>query len=119
MTVATWLPAPALEVRAHRGRGDQTVIEAVGAVDGNTVGVLREALLPAVCHGTVVLDCSRVRFLARCGLHALAEADRAARVHGAAFRLAAPSPAVMLVLATLDTDALLDVYPDVLSALRD
>jgi anti-sigma B factor antagonist len=108
-----------LEVQLHRGARRETVVDAVGDLDLAFVDRLRKEILPAVERGTVVLDVSRVTFFDSSGLRALLEANHEARVHGAVFRVAAPSPAVARVFELTGALTVLEVYPDVEAALRD
>jgi anti-sigma B factor antagonist len=106
-----------LDVQVHRGARDTTVIEARGELDFDTARRLRSALLPAVEHGTVVLDVRQVSFFDCGALHLLLEATRRAHRHGAAFRLAAPSDRVDRLIRLAGADSTLEVFSDLKTAL--
>lgn len=108
---------PRLTVRVQHGAHGRVVIEVGGELDFAAVEGLRERLLPATEHGTVVLDMSGVTFCDSSGVRTLVEADQNARRHGGAFRVAAPSEHVLRVLALTKTDLTLEVFPDVDAAL--
>lgn len=108
-----------LNVQVHHGKGDVTVIEAIGELDLNSAQILRPALLDAVTHGTVILDAAGLIFCDSSGLRTLAEARQAARTAGAVFRLAAPSSPLLRVLELAGALVVFEVYPDVETALKD
>jgi anti-anti-sigma factor len=108
-----------LNVKLHRGARSETVVDAVGDLDLSFVDRLRHEILPAVERGTVVLDASRVTFFDSSGLRALLEANHEARIHGAVFRVAAPSAPVARVFELTGALSVLEVFKDVESALRD
>lgn len=87
-------------------------------IDLVSTDYLRTELLSAVEHGTVVLDLDGVAFCDSSGLRVLLEAARRAKTYGAAFRLAAPSAPVERLLDLTRADQVLEVFPDVDSALN-
>jgi anti-anti-sigma factor len=66
-----------------------------------------------------VLDPSGVGFCDSCGIRTLAEARQIALDEGTAFRLAAPSEAVIRVLELAGALEAFDIVPDVETALKD
>ena len=108
-----------LELQVCRGRSHATVITARGEIDLSSSARLREVLLAAVEQGTTVLDLAGVGFCDSHGLRVLAEADHAARARGAAFRLAAVSPAVTRVLELADSGEVFEQFADMETALKD
>jgi anti-anti-sigma factor len=116
-TAQPWQP-PGLTVREQHGAHARVVIEVSGELDFAAVGRLRSRLLPATEHGTVVLDMAGVSFCDSGGIRVLVEAERSARGSGGAFRIAAPSDAVRRVLDLTNLDQMLEIFPDVDSALN-
>jgi anti-sigma B factor antagonist len=104
-------------MRVSHGACARLVMEVGGELDLAAVNELRERLLPATEHGTLVLDMSAVTFFDSGGARILLEADQSARRHGAAFRVAAPSDSVRRVLAQTGTDQTIEFFADVESAL--
>lgn len=111
--------ASRLQLHIHRDRTGSTVIEADGEIDMATAPRLREELLTAVKNAVTVLDASSVSFCDSTGLRVLAEAHHAARELRTSLRLAAPSPAVMRVLALAGCLSVFHIYPDTDTALED
>ena len=109
---------PTLTLKAHQGAGGKTVLQVVGDIDLVSTDYLRAELLSAVEHGTVVLDLDGVAFCDSSGLRVLLEAARRAKTHGAAFLLAAPTAPVERLLDLTRADQVLEVFPDVASALN-
>jgi anti-sigma B factor antagonist len=109
----------ATRLNVSRSPRDAVVIEAAGEPDLASSPRLREVLLPAIEQGTAVLNASNISFCDSCGLRTLAEARHAARAHGATFRLAAPSEAVIRVLELVDALDIFDIFPAVETALKD
>jgi anti-sigma B factor antagonist len=110
--------APTLTLKAHQDAGGKTVLQVIGDIDLVSTDYLRTELLSAVEHGTVVLDLDGVAFCDSSGLRVLLEAARRAKTYGAAFRLAAPTAPVERLLDLTRADQVLEVFPDVDSALN-
>ncbi len=84
------------------------VVRVVGELDLATVGQLRDHLhqhLPGAGRG-VVLDCTRVSFLAACGIGLLVEITDRARADGIPLRLVAHSRLVLRALEVTGADEL-------------
>lgn len=111
--------ASRLHLRVCHGRSEATVIAASGEIDLVSSARLRAELLAAVESGTAVLDTADVSSCDASGVRALTTAERSARGHGAAFRLAGPSDAITRVLETAGVIDAFEVFPDVQAALED
>lgn len=109
---------PTLTIETHQGSDGETVLRVVGDIDLSSTDQLRAELLPALEHGTVVLDLAGVGFCDSSGLRVLLEADRRAKAHGTALRLAGPTAPVERLLQLTKAGDVLGVFPDVDSALR-
>jgi anti-sigma B factor antagonist len=84
------------------------------------VDQVRPALMEAAAAGRdVVLDMRAAGVVDSAGLGLLVRAHRAARQHGAALRLVAPTRYVMTVLHTMHLDGLFPIYPDERAALAE
>ncbi len=104
-----WAPEKFLTVTAlaSSARG-VVVLRVVGEVDLATVGWLREHLhkyLSSDYRG-VILDCTKVSFLAACGIGLLVEIAERARAEGMALRLVAQTPLVLRALEVALADQL-------------
>lgn len=109
--------APTLSVSAHSPSAGTTVVVAVGDVDLASADYLRGELLPAIERGTTVLDLGGVEFCDSSGLRVIMEMDRKARGTGASFRVAAPTAPVARLLGLTKAHEVLEVFPDVETAL--
>lgn len=98
---------------------DITVIAVRGELDMASSAELREHLLPAVEHGTAVLDLAGIEFCDSSGLRVLIEAVQRARARGADFRLAAVPAGVLCVFAMAGLDGYFNLYADVAASLED
>jgi anti-sigma B factor antagonist len=94
------------------------VLRVVGEVDLGTVEPLRECLRKYVPgdHRGVVLDCTRVSFLAACGIGLLVETADRARLGGMALRLVAPGRMARRILEVTLADQLVPHAPTVAEA---
>lgn len=108
-----------LDVRVEQDEESAaTVITTVGELDLSSADTLREILLKRVELGLVVLDMRGLDFCDSAGLRVLVEAERTARAHGAALRLAAVSESVDRVLEISGAHAVFATFPDVATALE-
>jgi anti-anti-sigma factor len=108
----------ALTVRVQRGAPHTTLVRVEGEIDVAAAVQLERALLPLVRHGAVVLEAAGITMLGSHGLRVLLAADRASRVHGGSFRIAAPSPALRQVLDVTQVSENLEVFDRLDDALR-
>ena len=76
------------------------VVQVAGEVDLSTIGRLREHLHEHVhgAHRAVILDCTRVSFLAACGIGLLLDIADQARAEGIALRLVVAGRRLLRVL---------------------
>jgi anti-anti-sigma factor len=97
----------------------RTVVRLAGALDAAAAPALRERLIGLLHPGLrlLVLDLSRVSSCDSAGLAVLIGAERRARVHGIAMRLAAPSDPVAKLLHRTGLDRNLTICPDLRGAL--
>jgi anti-sigma B factor antagonist len=110
-------PSP-LSVQVHYDDPRATVARAAGEIEQASVELLRGHLLPAARGGAVILDAAGISFCDFAGLRALLEAHRAARSHGNAFCLAAPSPALTRLCEITGADMVLEYHHDLETALK-
>ena len=97
---------------------DTALVAVVGRVDHQSAGQLEQALSgPIAGHGPVVLDFSGVEYISSVGLRVLMVAARQMRVRSAAFAVAALQPVVAEIFAISRFDRVLDVHPDLATAL--
>jgi anti-sigma B factor antagonist len=89
----------------------------VGELDFTSINRLRAVLLPLVARGTVILDAAGVTFCDSSGLHAVLRANRDARSHGRAFRVAAPPGPLTRVIELAGALDVVAVFPDTQAAL--
>jgi anti-anti-sigma factor len=94
------------------------VLQVAGEVELSTIGWLRERLREAVrgAHRAVVLDCTRVSFLAACGVGLLVEIADEARAGGVTLRLVVQGRRLLRVLEATGADGRLPVAATVAEA---
>ncbi|HEX9286299.1 MAG TPA: STAS domain-containing protein [Thermoanaerobaculia bacterium] len=99
-------------------RGHVTVVSVGGSVDGTTAGELTASLRGQVTGGNhrLVANLAGVDYTSSAGLRALLETVKEARQHGGDLRLAAVRPEVLRVLDLSGFTSILQVFPDVGSA---
>jgi len=110
---------PPLTILRSRSEGAE-VVAAIGEIDLSTVDSLRAALADATATTSVhsvVVDFSRVEFLATCGLNELIVAQQSAKQCGLRFLLVAPGRAVRRPLLATGLDQELSVHNSVADAL--
>ena len=107
-----------LFARRHRGpAGLFHVLELVGRVDSGNASLFESELTRIVgLGGPVVVDCSRLDFMASSGLRALVRGARSAR---SAFRVVGLKPNVRGVLAATGIDRIVDVRRSLAVAFSD
>jgi anti-sigma B factor antagonist len=109
-----------LRVR-HTLIGEATVVHVVGEIDAIMAPTLEREVRRACAQagpGTlVVLDLSKVNFLASAGLAVLASAQRSCRAQGRPSRVVAPHRDVLRPLALEGLDEMLDIVPSLAHAL--
>ena len=81
---------------------------------------MREALLSVLNLGAtaVIIDMTRTAFCDSAGVSALVRAQRRASASGARLRVATQSTTVLRLFSLLGLTTVIDVYPDVATALR-
>ena len=106
-----------MEIRVEK-RGPVAIVTIDGSVDGSTAGDLVSSLRQQVTAGSVqlVADLAGVDYTSSAGLRALLETVKEARLHGGDLRLAAVRREVLRVLDLSGFTSILQVYPDVDSA---
>lgn len=106
-----------MEIRVEK-RGPVAIVTIDGSVDGSTAGDLVSSLRQQVTAGSVqlVADLAGVDYTSSAGLRALLETVKEARLHGGDLRLAAVRREVLRVLELSGFTSILQVYPDVDSA---
>lgn len=94
------------------------VLRLVGEIDLVTIELLREYLHKYVPsdHCGVVLDCTRVSFMAACGIGLLVEIADQARAEGIALRLVAPGRVIRRALEITLADQVVQYAPTVAEA---
>jgi anti-sigma B factor antagonist len=99
--------------------GRTAVVALPAEVDITNADQVREDLLSVLNQGAVLLvaDLGTTTFCDSAGVSALARAFRRARASHSEMRLVVSTPAVRRVLAVTGIDRLLDIYPNVTSAL--
>jgi anti-anti-sigma factor len=115
-------PALPLALRTHEPRHGVVVVAAAGEIDLANRGALAAELAgpaddPAT--GVLVCDLSATTFLSCSGLSVLLDARARLTARGAALRVVTARSAVLRVLDATGQRAVLDVRPDVDSALCD
>jgi anti-anti-sigma factor len=108
-----------LDIHVHAYNSRFTVIEAAGDIDMGSAPRLREQLLSALERSDVILEAADIAFCDSSGLRTLVEAQQAAHAQNAAFRLAAPSEAVLRVMELAGTLEAFGIFPDLETALKD
>jgi anti-sigma B factor antagonist len=109
-----------MDIRVESDRSDgAAVVHVTGDIDLASADRLRDALLPLVKRGTVVVDGAEVTFCDSAGLRVILLANHEAREAHTAFRLVAPSEPLNRVLELAGALPLVDVFPDAGSALQD
>ena len=101
---------------------DTALVAVVGRVDHRSAAQLEQALAEAMApaggsQAAVVLDFSGVEYISSVGLRVLMVAARQMRVRSAAFAVAALQPVVAEIFAISRFDRVLDVHPDLATAL--
>ncbi len=106
-----------MEIRVEK-RGPVAIVSIDGSVDGSTAGDLVSSLRQQVTDGSVqlVADLAGVDYTSSAGLRALLEMVKEARLHGGDLRLASVRREVLRVLELSGFTSILQVYPDVDSA---
>jgi anti-sigma B factor antagonist len=106
-----------MEIRVEK-RGPVAIVSIDGSVDGSTAGDLVSSLRQQVTDGSVqlVADLAGVDYTSSAGLRALLETVKEARLHGGDLRLASVRREVLRVLELSGFTSILQVYPDVDSA---
>ncbi|MFA7430768.1 MAG: STAS domain-containing protein [Rhodospirillaceae bacterium] len=99
-------------------RGGARVVTLSGEIDLQTSPQVREAVLDSLRQGgAVVVDMGGIVYIDSSGVASLVEGFQVARRQGAAFILAAVSPAAMRVLQLARLDKVFTFQPDVETAL--
>ncbi|GAA1763006.1 STAS domain-containing protein [Luedemannella helvata] len=104
-----------------RNEPDHTVVVAHGDVYFDTVGPLRDVLLPlaAAERPRVVLDLANVSTCDSSGLNLMVQGHQLAARNGGWLRLAAPQPVVRLAFEVTNLTRLLAVYDSLAAATGD
>jgi anti-sigma B factor antagonist len=99
--------------------GRVAVVRMPEEIDVTIADEIREELLAVLNQGAsaLVLDMTRTTFCDSSGVGALVRAQRRASASGADLRVATDSPVVLRVFSLVGLGQLIDVYPDVSSAL--
>lgn len=106
-----------LDVRVRDAESSgAAVVEAFGELDFTSINQLRDALLPLLEQGVVVLDAAEITFCDSVGLQVILEAQHVARRNGAVFRLAAPSMQLTRVMDMAGASRAVEIFPDTESA---
>ncbi|MER7759698.1 STAS domain-containing protein [Streptomyces sp. NPDC097619] len=96
-----------LRAECRPGPPGTTVLALHGDADLHTAWVLAEGLRQALtgppAPSTLIVDCAGLRFCAAAGLNALLHARHTATDAGIGFRLIAPAPQLVRILAVTDT----------------
>jgi anti-sigma B factor antagonist len=100
--------------------GDVLVMEVSGRLDNDTSQFFFDCLQGEIEEGNrrVVLDCSDLTFLSSMGIGTLIRAQSRLKQRGGTVKLAAVQGVVADVLRVVHLDRLLDLYPDVDSAVK-
>lgn len=99
---------------------DQTAVVRLPAeIDLTIADALREALLAVLNQGAhgLIADMTATTFCDSAGISALVRAARRAAASGATMRIAVTAPPVLRVFNLVGIDRLIDVHPNVASAL--
>jgi anti-sigma B factor antagonist len=116
------LPGRVFDIEMERRQEHPVIAHVFGAVDLLTVPQLRQCVEENVDNGNgLVLDLSRVDFLAAAGLTVLADADRRVLRDNLAWALVANTRPVLRPLEVLglrDTLPTYDTVPDAVAAVR-
>ena len=99
--------------------GQVAVVRMPQEIDVTIADEIREELLAVLNQGAsaLVLDMTRTTFCDSSGVSAVVRAQRRASASGAGLRVATSSPVVLRVFSLVGLDQLIDVHPDVSSAL--
>ncbi|GAA3626045.1 anti-sigma B factor antagonist [Lentzea atacamensis] len=110
-----------LEMEAER-RDDAVILRVTGEVDSYTAPLLHERLAGVFAEakgGTVVLDMSRVSFLASSGLSVLVDYHTRGEEQGTRLKVVAPAGNVLRALRATTLNEMIELYatvPDALAA---
>lgn len=118
---ASDLPAFRRSLRAELQTSDRaSVVRLIGELDADDAPTVRALLAEQVLRGpgSLVVDLSRLTFIDSAGLAALVAAHKGTRSAGTSLVLAAPTPAVVKVLAITGLSAVLMTAPTVEHALE-
>ncbi len=87
------------------------VVQAVGAIDGNTAPRLQAPLLEATgqASGSVRLDLARVTYMSSAGLRVLVLAARTLQKRGERLQLASVPPNILTVLSLAGFTSFMDI----------
>lgn len=111
------VPPFAVSVAALAG-GRVVVVAVKGDLDLLNAAKLRGPLLEALGSSLVVLDLSACTLCDSAGLETILEANRLAEAAGVPYRIAGARPDVVRTFGVTGAEAVLDLFPDVESALR-
>lgn len=100
--------------------GSVAVVRTPAEVDVTNADQMREALLSVLNLGaaTVIVDMTRATFCDSAGVSALVRAQRRASASDARLRVATQSATVLRLFALIGLTTVIDVHPDVATALR-
>ena len=98
-----------------------SVVRLIGELDADDAPAVRALLAEQVLRGpgSLVVDLSALTFIDSAGLAALVAAHKGTRSAGTRLLLAAPTPAVVKVLAITGLNAVLTTAPSVEAALKE
>lgn len=104
-----------MEIRIEEMDGGITVIRLSGRMDADGVREIDDQFAAATAEpgGKMIVDLSKVPFLASIGIRALLSASRAQINRGGKLALAAPQPMVFEVLDKTGIQAFVEVYDDI------
>jgi anti-anti-sigma factor len=108
-----------LDVCSVRWAGRQAVITLPAEIDMNNADLVNAELAQALEEGpgVLVVDMTATAFCSSGGIHVLSRARSQATVAGARLRVAVTAHIVRRVLELTGMDELIDIYPDVETAL--
>lgn len=115
------VPSFRRSLRAELETSDRaSVVRLIGELDADDAPTVRALLAEQVLRGpgSLVVDLSGLTFIDSAGLAALVAAHKGTRTAGTSLLLAAPTPAVVKVLAITGLNAVLMTAPSVEAALE-
>jgi anti-sigma B factor antagonist len=99
--------------------GSVAVVQLPAEIDLRLADAMREALLTLINEGAqaLIVDMTRTGFCDSAGMQALIRASQRAAANGTQLRIAVGRSAVLRILELTAVDRILDIHPDVPSAI--